>query len=342
MTKRIAIAVSLLLLISPTATAVEDGVLASGNSYVVPIVINSKSSCTGVMISKNVVATAAHCIIDDSKQISKSIYVGTPGSKMIGASIANVTHTFVPDDFLGNTADNRVGDSDIAFLVIDGLYSEYGVVELASENDLSTLKTRRAPLRVLGYGFTTNSGESDWQPHFFDGTFESNYNTSLLNSFGITSTKGNACGGDSGSPILSITPKKVMLVGILTGGVTNEGGKCTKKSTSNTYSSVFSGISRYSNTLHLALVQGSENLLKTIGEKDKSYSELEAETTETSRTNVDLRFEIEDLKIQLDELKKEVEALRKMKKVITCVSGSKSKLVTGIKPICPKGYKEKI
>ena len=340
--KKLSLAVSLLLVVSPAATAVEDGSSASGSAYVVPVVVSSKGACSGVMIAKNVAATAAHCVLDDSKQISKSIYVGSPGSKAIGGAQPNVTHVFIPDDYLGNSADNKIGNSDIAFLVISDNYSEYGIIEIASENDLINLKSKNAPLRVFGYGVTSNSGNSDWYPYYFDGVFESNFNTSLLNSFGITSTKGNACGGDSGAPILSITPKKVMLVGILTGGIFNEGGKCTKKSSSNTYSAVFSGVSRYSNALHLAMVQGSENLIQLISEKDKSYSELETENTDTTRLNVDLQFENEDLKIQLNELRIEVENLRKMKKVLTCVSGTKVKNVIGVKPVCPKGYKERV
>jgi secreted trypsin-like serine protease len=342
MIKKLIVVLSLFVFIPPAAVAVEDGSSATGNAYVVPIIVNLKSSCTGVMISKNVAATAAHCILDDSKQISKNIYVGAPGTKLVGTAKVNVTHTFIPDDFLGNSADNRVGDSDIAFLVLDELYSDYGVIEIASENDLSSLKSKRAPLRVIGYGNITNSGENDWYPHLYDGVFESNYQTALLNSFGITSTKGNACTGDSGSPILSITPKKVMLVGILTGGVFNEGGQCSKKGANGNYSAVFSGVSRYSNALHLALVQGSENLIKNIDERDQNYSALEEETTETSRINVDLQFENEDLKIQLSEVKIEVERLRKMKKILTCMSGSKSKTVIGVNPVCPKGYKEKL
>jgi secreted trypsin-like serine protease len=342
--KRLLVAsLSLVLLISQiqSAYAVEDGSSAAGSPYVVPVILGSKGSCSGVMIAKNVLVTAAHCILDESKQITKLIYVGPPGSKLTNGDYAKVTHTFIPDDYLGNAANNKIGDSDIAFLVIDELYSDYGVIEIASENDLISLKNKRAPLRVLGYGSTSNSGNSDYFPYFYDGVFESTYNTSLLNTFGITSTKGNACSGDSGAPILSITPRKVMLVGVLTGGLFNEGGRCSKKSVTNTYSAVFSGVSRYSNALHLALVQGTENLIQVIKDKENSYSSLADENTETLKRNTDLQLEIETLRDQLIWFNKEVAALRKMKKVITCVSGTKTKTVTGTNPICPAGYRVK-
>jgi hypothetical protein len=343
MKKLLVVSLSLLLMIShiQTTYAVEDGSSATGSPYVVPVIIDSKGSCSGVMIAKNVLVTAAHCILDDSKQIAKIMYVGPPGSKLTNGVYARVTHTFIPDDYLGNAADNKIGNSDIAFLVIDKLYPEYGVIEIASENDLISLKSKRAPLRVLGYGSTSNSGDNDYLPHYFDGEFESTYVTPLLNSFGITSTKGNSCSGDSGAPIISITPKKVMLVGILTGGFFNEGGRCSKKSANNSYSAIFSGVSRYSNALHLALVQGSENLIRVTEENDLSYAILADEKRESDSLNVDLQIQIEELKGQLAELNTEVTLLRNMKKVITCVAGTKTKIVTGTKPKCPAGYKQK-
>jgi secreted trypsin-like serine protease len=342
--KRMLVAsLSLVLLISQiqSAYAVEDGSSAAGSPYVVPVILDSKGSCSGVMIAKNVLVTAAHCILDESKQIAKNLYVGPPGSKIADGKYAKVTHTFIPDDYLGNAAGGKIGDSDIAFLVINALYLDYGVIEIASENDLISLKNKRAPLRVLGYGSTSNSGDTDYLPHYYDGVFESTYNTPLLNSFGITSTKGNACSGDSGAPIISITPKKVMLVGILTGGLFNEGGRCSKKSSSNTYSAVFSGVSRYANTLHLALVQGSENLIGYSQDKDLKYETLAAEKRDSDSLNTDLMSQIEGLKSQLSALNKEVTTLRQMDKVITCISGTKTKSVIGKNPKCPTGYKAK-
>ena len=38
--KKLSLAVSLLLVVSPAATAVEDGSIASGSAYVVPVVVS--------------------------------------------------------------------------------------------------------------------------------------------------------------------------------------------------------------------------------------------------------------------------------------------------------------
>ena len=164
MKRLLVVSLSILFSISQIQTiyAIEEGSSASGNPYVVPVMVSSVGSCSGVMIAKNVAVTAAHCILDESKQIAKSILVGSPGSKLTSGEYANVTHTFTPDDYLGNAADNKIGNSDIAFLVTDKLYSDYGVIEIASENDLISLKNKRAPLRVLGYGSTSNSGDNDY------------------------------------------------------------------------------------------------------------------------------------------------------------------------------------
>ena len=329
------------------ARAVEGGSDATGNKFVVPVlaVYNSTTinTCSGIMISKNVAATAAHCLIDESKQISSKIYVGAPGSTSPTSPKSNVTNTFMPNDYLGTDPAGMVGESDIAFVVVDTLYEDYGKVELASENDLTTLKSKQAALRLIGYGFSSNLSTSiSGLPNYFDGIFYNLNAQGLLNSFILMSDKGNVCAGDSGAPILSITPRKVTLIGILTGSSRTSDGKCSSKNSLNKFGATFSGISRYSNALHLALVQGMENQLTENQNMQKKFEALESETTEINRMNVNLQFENEDLKNQLNVTRADLEKLKKVKKVITCFSGSKSKTVISSNPVCPKGYKEKI
>ncbi len=328
------------------AQAVEGGFDASGNKFVVPVVAMYNSTtlntCSGIMISKNVAATAAHCLIDESKQISSKIFVGAPGSASPVKPIANVTNTFMPSDYLGNDSSGMVGESDIAFVVINSLYEDYGKVELASENDLNALKSKQASLRLIGYGFTSNLSTSlSGLPNYFDGVFYNLTVQGLLNSFVLMSDKGNSCAGDSGAPILSISPRKVTLIGILTGSSRTTDGKCSSKNSINKYGATFSGISRYSNALHLALVQGMDNELLEKQNLQKKIEDLEFEASEIKSLNVDIQFENEDLKNQLISIRAEAEKLKKMKKLITCYSGAKSKTVISLNPVCPKGYKEK-
>ncbi len=329
-----------------TAQAVEGGFDASGNKFVVPVVAMYNSTtlntCSGIMISQNVAATAAHCLIDESKQISTKIFVGAPGSASPVKPIANVTNTFMPSDYLGNDPAGMVGESDIAFVVIDKLYEDYGKIEIASENDLNSLRIKQSALRLIGYGFSSNLSTSlSGLPNYFDGIFYNVAAQGLLNSFILMSEKGNSCAGDSGAPILSITPRKVILVGILTGSSRTADGKCSSKNSLNKFGATFSGVSRYTNALHLALIQGMENqLIENKNLKDK-FDELDAENSENKNVNADLAFENEDLKNQLNNLRIEVEKVKKLKKVFTCIAGNKTKTVTSVNPICPKGYKVK-
>jgi len=326
--------------------AVINGTLATSNKYVVPIetVYNATNSiyCSGVMISKNVLVTAGHCLLDENKQISKSIYVGKPGTsqKDIRADYGLVVGSFIPDDFLGSGIDNSVGPSDIALLVIDRIFSEVEPLQIASENDLKSMKLSQVALRAIGYGYTSDQPETNYDPYFFDGTFLNYEYPSRANTFVMTSKTSGSCKGDSGGPVINITPKKIMLLGVITGG--DIAINCTKLGQSGLYVLSFSGISRYSNVLHLALVKGQEEMIK-LGKSFQDEAEASKESLATANAEIEsLKSNIEQMNAEALSLKNELAILRSMKKVITCVSGSKSKSVTGLKPICPKGYKEKI
>ncbi len=325
------------------AQAVVNGTLATSNKYVVPIetIYNSTNSsyCTGVMISKNVLVTAGHCLLDENKQISKSIYVGRPGTsqKDIRADYGLVVSSFIPDDYLGSGIDNSVGPSDIALLVIDRIFSDVEPLQIASENDLKVMKTSQVALRAIGYGYTSDLPQKNYDPYFFDGTLLNYEYPSRANTFVMTSKTGGSCKGDSGGPVLNITPKKITLLGVVTGGAIDI--NCTKPSQSGLYLLSFSGISRYSNVLHLALVKGQEEMIK-LG---KSFED-EAEASKISLDNA--YAEIETIKSDLEgkgaeilAMKTELALLRSMKKVITCVSGKKTKQVIATNPVCPAGYK---
>jgi Trypsin len=339
MKTRFALALTLVLTLIPThGQAVVNGTLVTSNKYVVPIeaIYNSTSSnyCTGVMISKNVLITAGHCILDENKQVSKNIYVGRPGTlqKNIRLEYGLVTSSFIPDDFLGTGVDNSVGPSDIAMLVIDRIFSEVEPLQIASENDLKQMKFNEAGLRAIGYGFTSDANDVAGEPYYFDGTLVNYEYPSRANTFVMSSKIGGSCSGDSGGPVLNITPKKILLLGVITGGSIVK--NCTQKTSSGLYLLSFSGVSRYSNVLHLALVKGQEEMIM-LG---KSFQE-DAKAAQGALS--DAKDELYRLNEELQVMKSELAALREMEKVISCTKGKVTKKVTAIKPICPPGYKIK-
>ena len=326
----------IVFLIPTPVQAVVNGTYVTNNKFVVPIEAkyNSINSnyCSGVMISKNVLVTAGHCILDENKQISKSIYVGRPGTlqKQIRSDYGLVVGTFLPDDYLGAGIDNSVGPSDIALLVIDRIFSEVEPLQIASENDLKQLKISEASLRAIGYGYTSDSNDSTGEPYFFDGNLVNYEYPSRANTFVMSSKTSGSCRGDSGGPVLNITPKKILLLGVITGGSIDK--NCTKPSSSGLYLLSFSGISRYSNVLHLALVKGQEEMI-TLG---KSFQD-KAKIAEDSLS--DANKKISELDEQARVLQEELASLRAMEKIISCTKGKLTKKVIAVKPVCPAGYK---
>jgi secreted trypsin-like serine protease len=340
------IAVSLAFSSIQSAQAVVNGTIITSNKYLVPIEANfnltTSSYCSGVMISKNVLVTAGHCLLDENKQISKKIYVGKPGTQLnaIASDYGLVVQSFVPDDYAGNTVDDKVGASDIAFLVIDRIFSDVEELQIASENDLNLLKNSEGSLRALGYGFTSDNPTQNFNPYFFDGSFVNYVLPSRANTFIMSSKTAGACLGDSGGPIVNITPKKILLIGVITGSSIPT-GNCTKPGSTGQYLLSFSGISRYANVLHLALVKGQEEMIK-LGKSFEDEAKATKVLLESSDSEIaSLKSTLQQKEAEALALKNELAIIRAMKKVITCVSGKKIKQVIDVIPVCPVGYKVK-
>jgi hypothetical protein len=333
------VSVTLSLFGAQSASGVLNGTLVTSNKYLVPIEAQynttQSSYCSGVMISKNVLVTAGHCVLNENKQVSKLIKVGKPGSQLdsIPSDHGLVIGTFLPDDYEGSTVDNKVGASDLAILVIDRIFPEVEEMQIASENDLKLLKTTEGSLRALGYGSSSDTSSLNKNPYYFDGSFVNYEYANRANTFVMTSKTAGVCFGDSGGPVVNITPKKILLLGVITGSSIPT-GNCTKPNSSGQYIFSFSGISRYSNVLHLALVKGQEELIK-LG---KTFEE----DAKSAKGDLDsVNSEIAFLKTQIEQKDAELAILKSMKKVITCISGKKTKQVTATNPVCPAGYKLK-
>jgi len=335
-----AVAVALSLMTQIPTFAIEGGSSALGSQYVVPINITTSITsfriCSGAVVTSRVIATAGHCVLDTSELISKQILVGEPGSlNKPMTDWAKVSKVLVDETYRGNTSTGGIGLSDIALLVLEKPLVNVAEIDLASDAVFTSLKNSGSKVRFFGYGFTTDSGTKTDEPKFLDANLTT-LDTVDPNSTMISSKLGAACGGDSGAPVLSITPTKVTLLGVLTGGTS---ATCSRKEPDGNYLAFVTNLSRFSNLVAKALVYSGE-----VVEAENS-SLADAAQQEKQDLQTELNSTIQELVDTREKLNKEIENLvlaisKAGFKVLKCKNKGSLRIVVGKSPTCPKGFKK--
>lgn len=341
--------ISINLAIPNTAIAIEGGQDASGNEFTVFIVSqwNSTkiSTCTGALLNDYVVVTAAHCLNDETGLISKAIKIAPPGSTIeyntdgallmknewVEADSTQVTVTY-------QSGSSQITDDDLAFLTLKTPLKSNALVRIASEDEMLKLKSASSPLKLYGYGVTSDSGKKANSPSYFNAEFE-NRTHPLANSAYAKSSIGAGCVGDSGGPVVNITPTQILVVGVITGGSISN--NCSTKSSDGVYRATFTILNRYANLAFATVSRISSNLGK--------LKQTESELLESKAQIMVLQEEISswtsnysDLESKLNEALSEIEKLKaQLTRTIICTKGLSTKKVTAINPKCPTGFKIK-
>jgi MYXO-CTERM domain-containing protein len=185
-----------------TAQAITEADDDAADPAVVALLVRGQVFCTGVLIAKNVVATAAHCV---SPSPPDQVFFGAKPSSKRGTFIAVSDHRAHPD-FDEDTLAN-----DIAVV---GLATRAPVPPLPVLTEALDASWVGRPLRLVGFGAPASGAENDLHKRSGATTIERLGAADFVFRPGPSQT----CNGDSGGPAFATVGDREVVVGLASSG----------------------------------------------------------------------------------------------------------------------------
>lgn len=202
---------------SHPAQAVYGGTQANGSPLVLTLLTSKDSRtsfCSMALLTERIVATAAHCVIEDQgvapnlRWSISNMYVSQPGADVTKDDVetrVRVLQVVTRDDFINTwkpeIRDYRTQINDIAFLFLEKPLIPGYSIEIATDEEISAAIARNDRVTHFGYGLQAPNTQSH-SPWTTQLPLVDRQDSHLEKSKVIYSREGPTalCPGDSGGP----------------------------------------------------------------------------------------------------------------------------------------------
>ena len=215
-------AISLGLFPTSTAQAIYKGTSALGSPYVVQVT-TPNAWCSGTLIEPQILATAAHCLVNSGVAVSASdIGVYPPGVDTSQSSKASRGYQiFYPSGYYNNS--ETIEPNDIAFVVLDKAMNSTVRPKLANYDITQQIVAQGVTITAYGYGRIDQTNRTSIPQQMIARPIEQRifsgfrgYQRTYINF--AADENGDTCPGDSGGPAIAQYKGDMYLVSIHSGG----------------------------------------------------------------------------------------------------------------------------